>query len=153
VSARGTHLYFAVVLGATFGAGCADSKEGLPTNTLNSADVSSVVFLVQNADPGAVMDALFSGKISADAAGCLRLSGDDPSTVVWPVGFSVKSEAADLLILDKSGRLVGRVGGSFRLGGGHVPQLHDGIRMSAAARDLAHARCPGQFWIVGDVPS
>ena len=153
MSAMGSHLYFAVVLGATFVAGCADPKGRLPTNTLNSVDASSVVFLAQNADPGAVMDALFTGKISADAAGCLRLSGDDPSTVVWPAGFSVKSEAADLLIIDKSGRLVGRVGGSFRLGGGHVPQLHDGIPMSAADRDLARARCPGRFWIVGDVAS
>ena len=97
--------------------------------------------------------ALVLGATFVGAAGCLRLSGDDPSTVVWPVGFSVKSDAADLAILDKSGRLVGRVGGSFRLGGGHVPQLHDGIPMSAADRDLAHAQCPGRFWIVGDVPS
>jgi hypothetical protein len=43
------------------------------------------------------------------------------------------------------------VGGSFRLGGGEVPALPDGIGVSAGDRQLTQANSTGRYWIVGEV--
>jgi hypothetical protein len=80
--------------------------------------------------------------------GCLRLDTPDTHTVIWPKGFDL---GADLRVRDDRGAVVGRIGGAFRLGGGEVPSLHDGIPLSEADRVRAGSRCPGRFWIVGEV--
>ena len=98
------------------------------------------------------MDALFQGRVVTDAAGCIRLDSPPPDagTVVWPFGFTLAREGRVLSVRDAAGREVGRIGGSFRFGGGHVPFLHEGTGFSAAERARAEARCPGTFWIVGE---
>jgi hypothetical protein len=55
-------------------------------------------------------------------------------------------------VRDAAGREIGQVGGSFRLGGGEVQSLHEGIGVSAADRQRAATHCPGRYWVVGDVP-
>lgn len=59
------------------------------------------------------------GAVSQPGAACFWL-GDDPSRViVWPHGFSAKSNP--LRLLDAKGRLVARVGDQVKLSGGQVP--------------------------------
>jgi hypothetical protein len=51
---------------------------------------------------------------------------------------------------DAAGQEVGRIPGQFRLGGGEVSVLHEGIGTTAQRQRLI-ARCPGPVWIAGDV--
>ena len=114
------------------------------------ADEDGTVFLVQNVVPNAVMDALFQGRVVRDQAGCLRLESPDPATVVWPKGFTLALQGGTLSVRDGSGRELGEIGGSFRLGGGEVV-MHEGVPLSATDRERASRLCPGRFWIVGGV--
>ena len=112
--------------------------------------VTSLVFLTQTAAPDATMTALFTGRIDADAAGCLRLSSSG-ETVIWPKGFTSVIRDDDVLVLDADGRVVGQLGGTFRLGGGVVPSLHAGIPVAPADLLRASTSCPGEYWVVGSV--
>ncbi len=111
-----------------------------------------VIFLAQTVAPTVVMEALFDGRVVRDPQGCIRLDSNEPATVIWPFGFSVVNSRYGLVVLDDKGRNIGRIGKSFRFGGGYVDSLHSSIALSAADRQRA-AACPGQFWIVGDVYS
>lgn len=140
----GVHRWVAALALAAAVAGC---SEGSPTAAILE---DGTVFLALAQRPTGVMDALFQGRVVRDAAGCLRLEGPDASTVVWPFGSRLTA-AGEVRLED--GRVAGRIGGAFRLGGGHVGELHAGIALSEATRALAHERCPGDYWIVGDVPA
>jgi hypothetical protein len=120
-----------------------------PAGLQHVSDETGLLFLTQNVVPDAFMDALFEGRVVADRAGCLRLESPDAHTVVWPKGFGL---GGDLRVRSDRGAEVGRIGGSFRLGGGEVPSLHDGVPLSEADRVRAESRCPGRFWIVGEMP-
>ena len=133
-------------------AACA-SGETDPTALRSDLDVEATLFLAQTRPADAVMDALFVGVIERDAQGCLRLAGEgDRPTAVWPYRFTLAAQGAGVVVRDPGGREVGRIGGSFRLGGGEVSALHEGIPLPAGQRERAAERCPGRFWIVGDVP-
>jgi hypothetical protein len=119
-----------------------------PAAAFDVRNTGDVLFLVQHETPLAVMDALHTGRVAADGSGCLRIDGATPTTVVWPKGFALDGRT----VRDERGRSIGRLGGGFRLGGGEVPLLHDGIPLSTEARAAAEERCPGRFWIVGDIP-
>ena len=130
-------------------AACASEKDTGPTFNRNE---SPTVFLVQGAPATAVMDALFQGRVTRDVRGCLRLDHQgDRHTVVWPHGFTIVERDGELFVKDAAGSDVGQVGGSFRFGGGEIPALHEGINLSAESRQLAESRCPGRYWIVGEV--
>lgn len=144
--ARGT----LTVLWMLFLAGC--GRAGEEGDSLLSLGGGETLFFTQTVVPDAVMDALFQGRVSRDVAGCLRLDLDDRHTVIWPKGFSLDRRPGHLVVLDAGGDAVGRIGGHFRLGGGEVPFLHAGIPLSDADRERAEARCPGRYWIVGEVP-
>lgn len=137
----------AILVVATWLGSCSDSG-----NLTRAPDAVETLFLAQNVVPNATMEALFQGRIIRDRAGCLRLQAPDDATVVWPKGFTLRNRSGELAVLDSKGRKVGRIGGAFRLGGGEVPLLHDGIGLSSAARRQAEARCPGRYWIVGTIP-
>ncbi|MGH7539896.1 MAG: hypothetical protein ACRELC_02750 [Gemmatimonadota bacterium] len=98
-----------------------------------------------------VMEALFVGRVIRDPAGCLRLETPDQHTVVWPFGFRLVPADGGLAVRDADGQAVGRIGGDFRLGDGEVPFLHEGLALPEAERRAAETRCPGRYWIVGDV--
>ena len=115
--------------------------------------VEDAVFLSLDRQPQAVMDALFNGRIVLDDDGCLRTDSGDRPTIVWPHGYRLESDGGVLRVVNAQGGVAGRIGGSFRLGGGEVPMLHSGIEMSADDRARAASRCPGRFWITGDVLS
>jgi hypothetical protein len=109
-----------------------------------------IIFLAQTLPPGVVMEALFQGRVFVDPAGCVRLNTNDQHTVVWPHGTVLLRRGDDLLVRSSDGRDLGRLGGSFRFGGGEVPSLHAGIALSHDTRQRASTECPGRYWIVGD---
>jgi hypothetical protein len=132
-------------------AACSSTGDDAPLDPLRFLQLTGVVFITQDVVQDVVMDALFQGRVITDAAGCLRLDSPDPATVIWPKGFTIVSSGDTLHIRDASGRDIGQIGGSFRLGGGEVQTLHDGIGVSAADRQRAQTQCPGRYWIVGSV--
>lgn len=121
------------------------ASTGGPSRIL--ADLRSVVFLTQETTPAAFMDALFTGRITRDAQGCLRLDTSERHTVVWPHGYTLESRGDGLLVRDEQGREVGTVGGSFRVGGGEVPSLDYVEHLSPEARTQAAESCPGRYWL------
>ncbi|HSK18784.1 MAG TPA: hypothetical protein VK912_06570 [Longimicrobiales bacterium] len=141
----------AVAATALLAAACSSPEDVLSFDPLNFQERTGIVFVRQNATPTAVMEALFEGRVVADAAGCLRFDSPDPATVVWPNGFTMVQSGDEMVVRDATGREIGRVGGTFRLGGGEVTSLQ-GAAMSAADRQRAQTHCPGRYWIVGDVP-
>lgn len=129
-------------------AACSASERGGPTLTGNE-NPDAAVFLRQREPARDVMEALYQGRILRDDQGCLRLEGAEPATVIWPYGFTLESRPGGLYVRDAEGRELGRIGGSFRFGGGFVPS-HDYAGLSDADRALADTRCPGEYWIVGE---
>lgn len=104
-----------------------------------------VLFLVAEKPATTVMEALFQGRVVQDAAGCFRLESTAGATVIWPYGFRLD----DGSVRDAKGRSLGRIGGQFRFGGGYVGTTAPGV-LSDSDRSRAAARCPGEYWIVGD---
>lgn len=132
--------------------GCSSSGDGGPSAPLPSVLLDETVFLAQSEAPDAVMEALFEGRVARDDDGCLRLDTPDAHTVVWPFGFSLTADDGELVVRDAGGDAVGAIGSRFRLGGGEVAALHDGIALAPEDRDRAESLCPGRYWIVGEVP-
>lgn len=143
-------LLVALVMG---GLGCSDSQGPSASALLSDLD-GGPVFLVQSEPATAVMEALFDGRVLMDAAGCLRLEIGSPedATVVWPFGTTLEAFGSTYRVREEGGRAVGVVGERFRFGGGFVSELHDGIPMNEDARAHAGERCPGVYWIVGEIP-
>jgi hypothetical protein len=129
-------------------AACSATEGEAPALTGNE-NPDATVFLTQNQPPQAVMEALFEGVVVRDAQGCLRLGSDAGATVIWPYRFALQSRSDGLYVKDAGGRTVGRIGGSFRFGGGNIGAYsHAGLSAGDQAR--AASRCPGTFWLVGD---
>lgn len=119
----------------------------------SSVDAGDVVFLAATEPASVHMEALYKGNVVADAAGCLRLAGtSEQHTVVWPYGFELRQRDGAATVVKPGGREVGEIGGFFTFGGGEVPTLHEGIALPAAQKALALEKCPGRYWIVGEVP-
>lgn len=145
------HVALALALSA---AACASPADPGPVEITSAENIEarigpSVTFLTLKVDMAESMSALFEGEVVLDDAGCLRLGSPDGPTAVWPRGYGFET-GLGIRILDAGGSVVGRVGGSFRLGGGEVPSLHDGLGFTQADRDLAAAHCPGRYWIIGE---
>lgn len=141
----------AIALMTLLAAGCSLTEEPFAFDSLAFQERTGIVFITQNVVPDAVMEALFEGRVVADAAGCLRLDSPDPATVVWPKGFTMTANGSTMVVRDAEGSEVGQIGGSFSLGGGEVQSLHGGIGVSAADRERAETHCPGRYWIVGEL--
>jgi hypothetical protein len=147
VNESAARLGFVLATGALLLAGSCTNQP------FDLTEAGQFVFLTQRVTPPVVMEALFEGRVIADAQGCIRLDSVDDATVVWPAGFRLVRDGTRLEIRAADDRTVGRLGGEFRLGGGEVAELHAGLGLSAADKELATSRCPGRFWIVGDVLS
>ena len=96
-------------------------------------------------EPNGYMEALFTGRVLADAAGCLRLDGTG-ATVIWPRGYHLRPTPTGAEIVNGRGEMAGAVGGSFRLGGGEVTSLEH-VALAPADAERAAASCPGRYWI------
>ena len=143
-----------VALASLAAVGCSGGTEpdGLEERAdhLVAAHGDGVVLLTQNVVPEVVMDALFEGRVAPDASGCLRLDveSDYGVTAVWPRGYELRTLDGALHVVDGDGEAVGPIGGFFALGGGEAPELTEAMGFTAADRELAHATCPGRYWIV-----
>lgn len=113
-------------------------------------DPDGTVFLTQRTPPGAVMEALYTGKVNRDPQGCLRVETEGGAMVIWPYGFRLEARDGGLYVENADGRTIGRIGGDFRMGGGFVPAGNASAFLSDAGRARA-AACPSShYWIVGD---
>lgn len=135
-------------------AACSETGDPLEADLAVAADPNgAILFLALPERPRAVMEALYVGTVVLDHAGCFRLGstlGSERPTVVWPYGSTLVRRGGDLVVVDEHGVDIGVIGGELRFGGGEVPSLGTGFA-TEAMRIAAEARCPGRYWIVGDV--
>lgn len=113
-----------------------------------------VVFLAQNQPQTVQMQALYQGLVTPDAEGCLRLQGHEGRagpTVIWPYSTRLRERGGVLLVISPAGREIGRIGGAFKMGGGNSSD--EAASLTPADRARARQRCPGGYWIAGDVES
>jgi len=63
-----------------------------------------------------------TGQLIADPSSGLAIKKDDGSirSVLWPFGWSAHSAQDGIVLLDRSGEIVGQVGSEVRLEGGHT---------------------------------
>lgn len=125
---------------------------GPDPNLTGNENPDGVVFLAQNQPATVHMQALYEGLVTRDAEGCLRLRGHEGragATVIWPYGTKLQGRGAELLVISPSGREIGRIGGKFTMGGGNSSDR--AASLTEADRALARQRCPGEFWIAGEI--
>ncbi len=124
--------------------GCVEEPQQKPINTSSSTPF----FPVQNYPSEFSMTALLEGKLALED-GCLRVSdrGYDNYLLVWPYGFSLSTEGGVIQIMDDTDRPIVRVGDELKVGGGEIPDE----RIAKYSAELPSDRCPGPYWIVGEV--
>ncbi len=89
------------------------------------------------------MTALLQGELVLDN-GCLRVHD---VLVLWPHGYSWKTEGEGILIIDDKGQIAGWVGEQIKLGGGEVPAYFAEEKIGQPLPDS----CPGPYWLAGEV--
>jgi len=110
-----------------------------------------IVFMTQSRTPAVSPDALHVGTIGLGADGCLRLEGPEDHTVIWPVGFEFRRDGERITIIDANGDERGDLDSEFRLGGGEVSELHEGMGFTPQDRARATENCPGKYWVAHSV--
>jgi hypothetical protein len=108
-------------------------------------------FPVQKEIPSEHMAALAEGKLIRDN-GYLRLQrnfidGIDSVLLVWPYGFSQRTEGDGIQVVDSNGHVVARVGDDIKVGGGEASAE---IVEKYIGQPLP-ADCPGPYWLVSEV--
>lgn len=148
---RNAHTAFFLIAGL---AATACSSDPVETTVEPSFQVQfpsatdAALVMTQNVVPSEAMDAWFEGLVVADDTGCIRLEDGEGPTVVWPRDYMGEVAAEGFAILDANGTEVGKIGESFGVGGGEVPELLATLGFSEADRELAEELCPGNYWIV-----
>ena len=128
---------------------------GCLDETVNTDEPDDFLFVAHKAVDGerAVMEALFTGKVIV-VDGCLRLDIDGGGAmVVWPPGYSYAEGVGGFNVRNELGVNVGKIGQDFRFGGGFVQTLQQDGPVDEALRQEALTRCPGEYWIVGEMYS
>ena len=130
---------------AAASAGCQQSAtEPIALSSLLKGN--QLIFVTRAQEPAAYFDALASGIIAPDSAGCLRIAGADGPTVIWPRGYRLELVSSGAEIIDAAGHQVGVLRTRFRLGGGELSTL-DQVALSDADREVLQAKCPGRYWL------
>lgn len=129
----------------------------VPETTAISEPGSDAVFLNQSASVDGIPTTVDSGELAVDRKGCLRMGpqGDRrPNFVpVWPPGYSLDAGGERMRILDGEGRVVARVGDEIRVGGGPASSLETVVDVDEQQGREIRERCPGTYFIVGEVLS
>ncbi len=117
----------------------------LASVSCNAGDEDSPFFPVQKTGLDQ-MEALMKGVLVLDN-GYLRVESiysDDSYLLIWPYGFSRRTEGEEILIINGDGKTVAHVGDMIQVGGGE-----DG-----ATKDYIGQKLPddvkGPYWIVGE---
>jgi len=148
-----------VVSGVLAGAAACSSPTGGLKGDPDLADTAEnaafryetgVYLLTQLDDLEVYPEALFVGRVEVDGAGCVRLAGweEEPTTALWPKGFTARKAGSAVEFVDRDGKVVGRTGAPIRFAGGIMPYLHEGLGFTTADQERAASRCPGNVWLV-----
>jgi len=82
--------------------------------------------------------------LAVDENGCIySKTTEDPVTLVWPKGYTVKGDSKSFEVLDTNQNVVAHSGSPFTMGGGYV----DSPQGTWTERDCAK----GKIWMVGRV--
>jgi hypothetical protein len=119
-----------------------------PSQTLSSPSV--LIFPQQvESERTAYQDALTKGELIV-VDGCLRLRTGDPDgpvfLLIWPPGYALRTEGEAIEVLDKTGRVVVRVGERVQLGGGESPTT--AALLETILEEPLPEQCPGPYWMV-----
>lgn len=97
------------------------------------------------------MDGLLEGKLELDN-GCLRVKYFDGSDLlIWPHGFSLRTEGEEIQVIDSGGQVAARVGDNILVGGGEVPAEFDEFIAEEIIGQSLPDNCTGPYWIVSEV--
>lgn len=105
-------------------------------------------------------DALFPsaaarGTLVMDEEGCLRRkhrSDERGDLLIWPHGYSLRTEGGEIQILDGKGQVLAQVGDRIEVGGGYVPRSLEGLKsVSERLQRKLPERCPGPYWLVSEM--
>ena len=97
------------------------------------------------------MDALLEGRLELDN-GCLRVKYfDDNYLLIWPHGFSLRTEGKEIQVIDSDGQLVARVGDRMKVSGGEVHAEFDEFIAEEIIGQPLLDNCTGPYWIVSEV--
>ena len=113
----------------------------------NSTNISSSTpfFPVQKAGLDR-MNGEFEGKLVLDN-GCLRV---DKYLIIWPHGFSLRTEGEEIQVIDSNGQVVARVGDEIYVGGGELPAEEARFIEESITGQPLPDNCTGPYWIVGE---
>lgn len=98
------------------------------------------------------MESVLSGELLLDND-CLRINdGYSNYLIIWPPGFSMRTEGEEIQVIDSNGKVVARVGDNIYVSGGEFPgeKAREYIEESIVGKPLP-AGCPGPYWIVGAI--
>jgi len=84
------------------------------------------------------------GKLVCDDAGYLRVND---YLMIWPYGYSKKTEGKEIWIINDKGQTVARVGDWIHFVGGEIPAWAVNLRIEQPL----HEDAKGPYWLVGDV--
>ena len=130
-----------VVLGTSFA--CNDNSTSISS--------SSPFFPVQKAGL-ASMEALLEGRLELDN-GYLRVKYfDDNYLLIWPHGFSLRTEGEEIQVIDSNGQVFACVGDKIRVGGGEKTgeKAKEFIEKYIVEQPLPDD-CLGPYWVIGEV--
>lgn len=126
---------------------------------LETPDDEEIIFPRRNLPPSNFVAgdalALLRGTLSIDET-CIAIIEEDSGTAlipIWPPNFSAKlRDSNNIDVIDSNGSFVARVGDKLVVGGGEASSLEgfDPV-FSLPAQEIVHRRCPGDYWIVGEV--
>jgi hypothetical protein len=119
-------------------------------NDPTSISSSAPFFPVQKSGLGG-MTAELEGRLEMDDNGCLRVKYfDDNYLLIWPHGFSMRTEGEEIQVIDSNGQVVACVGDKIYIGGGETPgeKAREFIEESIVEQPLPDD-CTGPYWIVG----
>lgn len=122
----------------------------------NSANISSSPSYLPVQKPGlSQMEALLEGVIlEMDNNGCLRVKCfDDNYLLIWPHGFSMRTEGEEIQVIDSNGQIVACVGDIVNVSGGEVAVEEAEARelIDTIAEHPLPDDCQGPYWIVGEM--
>ena len=135
-----------LVCSLALAAAACNSDTGSGPSFTSGEDPSATVFVSLDAALDLYPDALYQGRVVRDEQGCLRTEGPGQYTVVWPYGYQLVERGGKLHVQDAQGNDVGKIGGSFKFGGGEM-QTIDHLPISTQKRERAVGSCPGRFWL------
>lgn len=113
------------------------------------SNVNVTYFPVEKEIPVDIMDGQLPGRLVLDDTGYLRVDDltGNPVLIIWPYGYSYKTEDKDIWIINDKGQAVACVGDWVNLRGGQIPAWAVEIRIGQALPEDAR----GPYWIAGDV--